>query len=198
MTNEPQLILASSSPHRARALSVLGIGFATQAPAVTESRAEGETAQQLSLRLGLAKAQSVQDKHPQAIVIGSDQVGLCEDQFLGKPGSVARAQRQLEFLSGKTAEFFTSIAIVGQARAPWTHCTLTSVKFRAYDASVAAAYVSVDEPMDCAGSFKSEGLGIALFEWVRSDDPTALVGLPMIALTSALQHFGINPIARHR
>lgn len=191
-----QLILASSSPHRARALQTLGLEFETCAPNLDESPVAGESAEELSRRLGLSKAQAVQVMFPRAVIIGSDQVGLCEGQMLGKPGSIDAACTQLEFLSGKTAQFFTSLAVTSPTRSPCIDCTLTEIKFRPISRSTAQAYVEIDSPLDCAGSFKSESLGIALFEWIRSSDPTALVGLPMIALVSALLGTGINPIAR--
>ena len=192
---QKQLILASSSPHRARALRTLGIEFEVSAPNVDESPVAGESAEHLSQRLSLSKAQTVQTKFPLAVVIGSDQVGMCEGQMLGKPGSIEAARSQLEFLSGKTAQFFTSLSVVSPTMSPCNGCTMTELRFRPITRATAQAYVEIDSPLDCAGSFKSESLGIALFEWIRSSDPTALVGLPMIALVTALHSAGINPIA---
>jgi septum formation protein len=196
MISTPEIVLASSSRYRARALEVLGVPFDRVAPDVDETSMPGERPEELSLRLAAEKARAVVARRPSAIVIGSDQVGVCEERILGKPGSFDNAVAQLQLLSGRVATFYTSLVVLSPQAAPWESSSTTELKFRDISEAEARTYVELDDPIDCAGSFKSESLGIALFELIRADDPSALVGLPMISLVSALRGVGVNPLSR--
>jgi septum formation protein len=187
------LVLASSSRYRRDALANLGIGFSTDAPEVDEAPRPGEAPEALAMRLALAKAQAVADRHPGALVIGSDQVAHLEGRLLGKPGTPARAAEQLRAASGRCVEFLTAVCLVGApGRAPATHLDRTSVHFRTLTDPEITRYLSADEPWDCAGAFRCERLGIALFDRVNSDDPTALVGIPLIAVARMLRESGLD------
>ena len=190
-----RLILASTSPYRRELLRRLRLPFASEAPGVEETRTPGEAPGPLALRLALAKAASVAARHPGAVVIGSDQVAECQGHVLGKPGSAERACEQLRQASGATVVFHTAVAVLhadGATRE--THTDLTRVRFRRLGAEEIARYVALDEPYDCAGSFRSEGLGVALFESIETADPTGLVGLPLVWLSGALARAGLNPL----
>ncbi len=187
------LILASTSPYRRELLTRLGLPFEVAHPQVGEAPLPGETAAALAQRLAHAKAAAVAREHPQAVVIGSDQVCSAGSRLLGKPGSVAAACAQLAELRGAEAEFLTALCVIAGARTLQTTVP-TTVRFRALSAAQIARYVEREQPLDCAGSFKAEGLGIALFESLRSDDPTALIGLPLIALTRCLRELGLDPL----
>jgi septum formation protein len=190
------LILASTSPYRRALLERLRLPFAAEAPGVEESATPGEAAGPLALRLALAKAASVARRHPGAVVIGSDQVAECRGRVLGKPHTAERAREQLAAASGATVVFHTAVALVhGDGVTEETHTDLTRVRFRRLLAAEIERYVALDAPLDCAGSFRSEGLGVALFEAVESEDPTALVGLPLIWVAAALRRAGLNPLA---
>lgn len=190
------LVLASTSPYRAALLRRLGLEFAVCPPGVDETAADGECAAVLATRLARAKAQSVSRHHARSLVIGSDQTLAVDGELLGKPGSPQAAARQLRRLSGRTAQFQTAVCL---AHAENGHlleaCVPTRVTFRALSSAEIDAYVAREPAFDCAGSFKGEGLGIALCERMSSDDPTALVGLPLIALCSLLRRAGLNPLA---
>ncbi|HUO95994.1 MAG TPA: Maf family nucleotide pyrophosphatase [Steroidobacteraceae bacterium] len=190
-----RLILASTSPYRRELLRRLRLPFASEAPGVEETRTPGEAPGPLALRLALAKAAAVAARHPGAVVIGSDQVAECQGHVLGKPGSAERACEQLRQASGATVVFHTAVAVLhadGATRE--THTDLTRVRFRRLGAEEIARYVALDEPYDCAGSFRSEGLGVALFESIETADPTGLVGLPLVWLSGALARAGLNPL----
>lgn len=181
----PDLILASTSPYRRALLERLRLPFKVVRPEVAEDHLPGEQPIERARRLSLLKAKTVADRHPGAVVIGSDQVCALGDRILDKPGDAARCRAQLSALSGNTAHFFTGCA-VGSG----VHVDTTSVVFRSLDAHEIARYVESEQPFDCAGGFKVEALGISLFERVESSDPTALVGLPLIWLAAALRAAG--------
>lgn len=185
-----RLILASTSPYRRELLQRLDIAFDAIAPQVDEQRLAGEAADALALRLAAAKAQAVATQHPQAIVIGSDQTALCGERLLGKPISMDNAREQLAWQSGREAVFHTAVAVVwgGTVQA---RCIDTRVRFRRLSAAEIDRYLRVDQPLDCAGSAKIERLGIALVDVVESTDPTALIGLPLIATCALLRAAGL-------
>ncbi len=188
------LWLASTSRYRRALLARLGVEFQVAAPDVAETRLPGEAPAELARRLALAKARAVAERHPDALVIGSDQVCALGDQVLGKPGDAAAAREQLAAQSGQVVTFHTAVALVGIAAGCWRqHVDATRCTFRVLEAAEIAAYVAAEAPLDCAGSFKVEGLGIALFERVDSADPTALVGLPLIWVAQALREVRAMP-----
>jgi septum formation protein len=190
------IVLASTSPWRRELLGRLGLPFAVESPGVDETPAPGEDGRATAQRLARAKAHAVAVRHPGALVIGSDQVCLAGARVLGKPGSAAAACAQLASLSGQRAVFATALCVLdGAGRREFDGCVDTTVDFLALDAARIARYVAREQPLDCAGSFKVEGLGISLFESVRSEDPTALVGLPMILLCRFLRAAGVEPLA---
>jgi MAF protein len=187
-----KLILASSSRYRAEVLRKLGLPFDTLSPDVDETPRPAESPEALVLRLSQAKARIVADQHPDALVIGSDQVAVSEGDILGKPGTEERARAQLTRLSGKPVLFHTGLCLLdaqtGRARSA---VVVTAVTFRALTAPEIHDYVERERPLDCAGSFKSEGLGIALFEAIEGPDPNALIGLPLIELCRMLRAAGV-------
>lgn len=182
------LILASTSPYRAELLRRLRLPFDVRSPEVDESPLHNESPSNLALRLALAKANAVAAKIASGLVIGSDQVAHCGGQLLGKPGGHEAAVAQLRLMRGRKTTFDTALAVVdaGSGRAQ-TALVSTIVLLRQVSDAEIEAYVTIDRPYDCAGSAKSEGLGIALMESIEGDDPTALVGLPLIALTRMLR-----------
>jgi septum formation protein len=188
------LILASTSPYRRELLVRLHLPFDTVDPQVDETPLPGETPLQLATRLAAAKARAGGLGRPDAIVIGSDQVADLDGAALGKPGSHAAALAQVQQMRGKTLRFHTAVAV---ARGPELVADVATVTVRVRDVSDAAIerYLRLDQPYDCAGSAKVESLGIALLEAVESDDPTALIGLPLIRTCALLRHFGLDPLA---
>jgi septum formation protein len=188
----PRLILASTSVYRRELLARLRVPFECLAPGCDEARLPDEPAAALASRLARLKADTVAARHPGSIVIGSDQVAVRGDDLLGKPGTVARCTEQLLLSSGREVAFLTAVHVVdvrhGHAEA---HLDRTLVRFRTLDAGEIARYVAADQPLDCAGGFKAESLGIGLFERIDSADPTALTGLPLIWLSGALRRAGI-------
>lgn len=192
-TAAPAVILASSSPHRAELLARLGLAFEAVSPEVDESPRPGEDAQTLVVRLAAAKARAVADIRPGALVIGSDQVAVCGGDVLGKPGTAERARAQLARLSGQSVTFLTGLCVLdADAGEATTALVPTRVEFRHLADDEISSYVARDRPLDCAGAFKSEGLGIALFDAVESQDPTALIGLPLIELCRMLRQAGVD------
>lgn len=186
-----QLILASTSPYRRALLERLQLPFQCVAPEVDESPQPGETAAQLAQRLASAKAEAVSRRFPDALVIGSDQVACLDGRLLGKPGGHERAREQLRASSGRTVEFFTGVALARQEPAFRAAQTVPfQVHFRTLSDAEIEHYLARETPWDCAGSFKCEGLGIALFERLAGDDPTSLEGLPLIALCHLLKRAG--------
>ena len=195
----PPLILASTSRYRQELLSRLRLPFEVLAPEIDESALPGEAPPQLALRLALAKARAVAERRPEAVVIGSDQVADLDGEALGKPGTHERAVRQLQRMRGRELQFHTAIAVV-RADAGFEQSALSSVTvgFRALDDEEIEHYLRAEQPYDCAGSAKCETLGIALLERIDSDDPTALVGLPLIRTSELLRRAGIDPLRRRR
>jgi septum formation protein len=186
----PELILASSSRYRAELLARLGLPFSQQSPDIDETPGRDESAVPLAQRLALAKAQAIAQRAPGAWVIGSDQVAACEGSLLGKPGNRERAVEQLRFLSGKHAAFVTALALVRVGGETHRDFDTTVVRFRKLAESEIERYVDAEPAYDCAGSAKIEGLGIALTAEVQSRDPTALIGLPLIATARLLRKAG--------
>jgi len=190
------LILASTSRYRAALLERLGLPFRVAAPRVAEDQRPGEAPAARASRLALAKAQAVAATHPGCWVLGSDQVADCDGRILEKPGTVENCREQLAACSGRSVAFFTAAALMRDGTDSVNqHVDRTSVRFRNLSAADIARYVERDRPLDCAGGFRCEGLGIALFEGIESDDPTALVGLPLIWVARALRDAGLDPLA---
>ncbi|HSM99910.1 MAG TPA: Maf family nucleotide pyrophosphatase [Rudaea sp.] len=191
------LVLASTSRYRRELLARLTADFRCMAPDVGEKPLAGENPAALADRLALAKAQAVAANSSDAIVIGSDQVAHIDGaaEIFGKPGTPENAHAQLAACSGRVVLFRTSVCAVDTRHPPHrlrTAQDTTRVHFRTLDAGTIARYVERERPLDCAGSFKCEGLGIALFERIESEDPTALIGLPLIALCRLLRELGIE------
>jgi 7-methyl-GTP pyrophosphatase len=182
-----QLVLASTSPYRSALLERLGLTFQVAAPGVPETQLPGESPVAMAVRLARAKALAVGAAFPAALVIGCDQVADCEGQILGKPGDHARAAAQLRSLSGREAVFHTALCVLDTRSGSTSGRVVPSrVRFRRLDEATIERYLVREKPYDCAGSAKAEGLGIALIERIESDDPTALIGLPLIALVGLL------------
>ena len=187
------LILASTSRYRKSLLERLQIPFRCQAPGTDESPLAGEAPEAMARRLALSKAWAVAQDNPESLVIGSDQVASLEGRPVGKPGNHARAREQLHHSSGKSIIFYTGLALI-RASDGFEHssCVAFTVHFRELSEAQIEAYLAKEQPFDCAGSFKCEGLGIALFASTEGEDITALEGLPLIALTSALSAAGLE------
>ena len=198
MMNEagaPALILASTSRYRRELLARLVPAFDVVAPQVAEDAGYGEVPALLAQRLAREKAHEVARRHPGMLVIGSDQVAELDGLAIGKPGSAGAARDQLVACSGRELSFHTAVCLVdtrGAEARLQTAADLTRVVFRVLDPDEIARYVAAEQPLDCAGSFKAEGLGITLFERIESIDPTALVGLPLIALAHMLRAAGLT------
>ena len=187
------LILGSSSRYRKELLSRLKIPFEVAAPEVDETPLSNETPRDLALRLALAKARAVASQNPEAVVIGADQVADLEGLPLGKPGNHANAVKQLQRMRGKTVIFQTALSVVCLATGfEQTDLAAVKVTFRDLTDAEIEAYLMAEEPYDCAGSAKSEGLGIALLAAIDNDDPTALVGLPLIRTCHMLSAAGVK------
>lgn len=185
------LVLASTSPFRRELLTRLGLGFATAAPEVDETPRRGETPDALVRRLSEAKARAVGETC-RGLIIGSDQVATTGSDILGKPGTHERAVAQLQHLSGKTVTFHTGLCLLNSESGELQLDVVPyRVVFRQLDDERIERYLQHDRPYNCAGSFKSEGLGITLFERMQGDDPTALIGLPLIRLTTMLARAGM-------
>lgn len=190
------LILASTSRYRRELLSRLRLPFAVEAPGVDETPRPGEPPAALAQRLALEKARAVAVRHPDSLVIGSDQVADLAGQPLGKPGSHARAVEQLRRMSGQRVVFQTALAVVRQDTGfEAVDLAAVTVTFRTLSDDEIQTYLRLDEPYDCAGSARSESLGVALLTAIDSDDPTALVGLPLIRTCALLRAAGLNPLA---
>lgn len=187
----PLIVLASSSPYRRDLLDRFLDSYEAVDPEVDETNVDELPPKKLSRHLARKKAEAVAVNSRNALIIGADQVAVLEDKVLGKPGSHARAVEQLLAASGKSVTFMTSVCIldpVGRAR--YEHTDKTVVRFRDFDRRLADAYLRHDQPYDCAGSFKLEGAGFVLFESVQTDDPTGLIGLPMIWVADRLLKLG--------
>jgi len=190
--NDKKLILASSSRYRRELLSRLRLPFESVSPQVDEAPVSQESPADTARRLARQKAEAVAQGHWEALIIGSDQVATLGGGALGKPGSHARAVEQLQAMSGREVEFHTAICLLDAATGQRQERTVPySVRFRRLSPAVIERYLTLEQPYDCAGSAKVEALGISLLEWMRGDDPTALIGLPLIALTSMLANAGV-------
>lgn len=188
-----KLVLASTSAYRRALLERFGLPFVTARPEVDETPLPGETPPATANRLAIAKARAVAEDHADALIIGSDQVAHLGDEVFGKPGTVERAIAQLQRMRGKTVVFHTALALVNtRSGAMRTDSVPTRVVFRDLSDAEIVRYVEKERPLDCAGSAKSEGLGITLLESLSGDDPTALVGLPLIALARMLRAEGVT------
>ena len=190
--NIPRLVLASTSPYRRELLGRLQLPFEVCAPETDETPLPGEAPAATAERLAIGKAAAVADKYPDALIIGSDQVAYCGNQRYGKPGNRENARLQLRSLSGKIAVFHTGLCLLN-VRSGRRHLrgVATEARFRELSDAEIERYMDKENALNCSGSARSEGLGISLLEWMRSDDPTALVGLPLIALTEMLRAEGI-------
>lgn len=192
----PPLVLGSTSPYRRELLARLRLDFRVDAPRVDETPHHGEAPAQLAQRLALEKAQDVATRHPGAVVIGADQVADLDGQPIGKPGTHDRAVAQLQAMRGRQVVFHTAVAVV-RTDTGFAEGLLApvAVTFRALTDAEIDRYLRLEQPYDCAGSAKCETLGIALLERIASDDPTALVGLPLMRTCALLRLAGIDPLA---
>lgn len=187
------LVLASTSPYRRELLSRLGLAFESVAPKVDESRHDGEAPEALVQRLAEAKARAVAVRYPDALLIGSDQVAVIDGEILGKPGTHDAAAVQLRRLSGHKVSFLTGLCLLNSATGRVRLDMIPfHVVFRTLNDGMIERYLKREQPYNCAGSFKSEGLGIVLFERLEGDDPTALIGLPLIRLSRMLEAEGLS------
>ena len=190
-----KLVLASTSPFRRAILEKLGLPFETRAPQTDETRLADETPERLVRRLSEAKARAVAGEFPDALIIGSDQVAVIDDEILGKPGTHENAVAQLQRTSGRTVRFFTGLCLLNAATG---NCQLEVVPFDVVFRKLSDAqienYLQKEKPYNCAGSFKSEALGIALFEKLQGDDPNTLMGLPLIRLVRMLEKENLKVI----
>ncbi len=192
---QKKIILASSSPYRRQLLNRLQLDYEWRSPDIDETAAGGESASEYVRRLAEAKARHIAKACPDAVVIGSDQCALLDNRILGKPGSFDNALRQLREAQGKTVRFHTAVCVLALdsgyralEEVPF------EVDFRQLDDSQLQHYLRVEEPYQCAGGFKSEGYGICLFSRLRGDDPTALIGLPLLRLTAMLEAAGVKVV----
>lgn len=188
--DQPPLVLGSTSPYRRELLARLGLDFGVDRPGVEEAPRAGEAPRALVERLAREKALAVAQRHPGAWVIGSDQLAELDGVVLGKPGDRTRAVAQLAAMSGRAVDFLTAVCLARDGAVAALHTDRTTVRFRALGADEIGRYLDAETPYDCAGSFKSEGRGIALFEAIETRDPTALVGLPLIATARLLREAG--------
>lgn len=192
MPPKSKLILASGSRYRAELLRRLGIAFTQQASDVDEAEQPGEAPAALALRLAVEKAQVIAARNPGCWVLGSDQVAALAQNRFGKPGTRTRAIQQLKLLSGRTAQFVTAVALLRHGEPARTAVDTTVVRYRKLSAAEIERYVDAEPAFDCAGSAKVEGLGITLCESVETRDPTALIGLPLIATRALLAEAGFQ------
>lgn len=190
---QKQLVLASTSPYRRELLGRLGLSFEVANPETDETPLPGESPTATALRLSEAKARAVAQQYPEALIIGSDQVAVMDGRVFGKPGTHARAVEQLRTLSGKTVNFFTGLCVLNAKTGEAEVCGVpTLVGFRELGDAEIENYLRREPAYNCAGSAKSEGLGIALLSRIHGDDPNALVGLPLIALCDLLRKHGMT------
>ena len=187
------LILASTSRYRRALLGRLGIPFECVSPQVDDARQPGESAVDMTARLSRLKAEAVSRLHPAAVVIGSDQVALRGSEILGKPGTVERCRDQLALSAGRDVVVLTAVHVIdGPSGRTDSHVDRTTVSFRDLTPEEIERYIERDKPLDCAGGFKAESLGIALFERIESSDPTGLTGLPLAWVCGALRRAGLR------
>ncbi|HAZ61340.1 MAG TPA: septum formation protein Maf [Gammaproteobacteria bacterium] len=193
----PMIILASGSSSRRTLLERLRLPFEVIPADVDETPLPSEAAAELASRLSFLKAEVVAARYPGAVVIGSDQVGECRGTRLSKPGTAQRAEEQLHLIQGSTVDFYSGVTVIdGRTRRTWTavgHCEL---RLRPLDREQIRRYVALDRPLASAGAFLAESLGSCLFEWARADDPTTLLGMPLIRLCAFLREAGIDPLTR--
>ncbi|MBZ0333857.1 Maf family protein [Marinobacter sp. AL4B] len=190
------ILLASSSPYRKQLLERLNLPFDCASPDIDESPTPAENAETLAVRLATEKARALAKSHPNTLLIGSDQVATLPDgSLLNKPNSHEQAVKQLTRSSGQCVQFCTGLAVLdSQTGDLKTHCELFTVRFRNLSRDEITGYLNKEQPYDCAGSFKMEGLGITLFSSLEGQDPNSLIGLPLIALAGMLREFGVNPL----
>ncbi|WP_049721605.1 Maf family protein [Gilvimarinus polysaccharolyticus] len=190
------LILASSSPYRQTLLRQLGLDFIAEAPDIDETALTNEAPEALAQRLACHKARALKGRHPNALIIGSDQVAWCDGKQLNKPGNFDNALTQLQHSRGKTVTFYTGLCLYNSSDDS-QQLSVESYRatFRSLSNNQLRSYLSREQPYDCAGSFKCEGLGISLFTSLAGDDPNTLIGLPLIRLTSMLCAAGLDPLA---
>ncbi|AKE52004.1 Maf family protein [Kangiella geojedonensis] len=194
-TNSKNIVLASSSPYRKELLSRVLNDFSCESPDIDETPFPDEEPVEHVARLAEQKAMTVSLNHPDSIIIGSDQICVLGGQILGKPHTETKAIEQLQACSGKTVIFYTSLCVLESGQQAKTiDVVVTEVSFRVLEKDEIERYVQREQPLDCAGSFKCEGLGIALFESLSSKDPTALIGLPLITLAQSLRKLGVQVI----
>ena len=191
---QPLLVLASSSPYRQAQLESLGLSFESRPADVDETPKPKELPMQLAMRLAKHKAEKVNALYPNSVVIGADQVCAHQDTALGKPLTHERARHQLKKLSGSIVTFYSAVSVRNSDQQV-AFTVETEVEFRSLSDVEIESYLQLDQPYDCAGAIKSEQRGSLLFRRVTSDDPTALIGLPLIKLGEALRSFGINPLS---
>ena len=190
-----QIVLASTSPYRRELLEKLGIPFTTASPQVDETPIPGENARQLVVRLAQAKAQALSKEYPNHLIIGSDQVCVLEGKIVGKPHTEEKAVEQLLTTRNSIVTFYTGLALYNSASGNLqVICEPFDVHFRHLSEQEIRNYVRKEQPLQCAGSFKSEGLGITLFDRLSGKDPNTLVGLPLISLCEMLNNEGCNPL----
>jgi septum formation protein len=188
----PKIVLGSTSPFRRALLEKLGVNFEVDSPDIDEQQQSGESPERLVTRLATEKAKAVANNHQKALVIGSDQVACIDDQILGKPGNRENAINQLSLASGRKVTFYTGLCLLNSTTGVnQVLCEPFHVYFRPLKLQQIERYLDAEEPYNCAGSFKSEGLGIALFSRLEGDDPNSLIGLPLIRLISFLEKEGI-------
>ena len=193
------LVLASSSTYRKELLKKLQLNFICAHPEIDESKKKGESPTEMALRLAKEKAATLTTTYPKHLIIASDQVAMLEKMQLKKPGNHSNAIKQLQLSSGKPVKFYTSVCILntstGEFKSAIDTCT---VHFKKLTKQQIINYINLEQPYDCAGSFKSEGLGIALFDRIQGDDPNALIGLPLIKLIALLNAFDIDVLSKEQ
>lgn len=199
MPTLPKILLASTSAYRRTLLEKLNLPFSCAAPNIDESAHLNESPELLVKRLAEAKAQMLRHAHPNHLIIGSDQVCVIEGNITGKPHTFENAQRQLRNASGKIVTFYTGLSLLDtRTQEAATICELFEVSFRELTDEEIDNYLAIEQPYDCAGSFKCEGLGISLFSQLNGRDPNTLIGLPLIALLELLRAKGVNPLLRQQ
>lgn len=187
-----KIILASTSSYRRKLLNKIRLDFACIGSHIDESPYPNETAQSLTTRLAIAKAQALATQYPNHLIIGSDQAATCNGHTLGKPGSFEKAVQQLEIQSGQAVSFYTGLCVFNSSNGQYlTDSDCCTVHFRNLTTQQIERYLTIDQPFDCAGSFKSEGYGITLIKEISGTDPNALIGLPLIKLINLLDQFGL-------
>jgi septum formation protein len=192
LSRPPKLVLASTSRYRRALLERYGVAFEAISPGVDETRLPNEEPIELAHRLARLKAEAVAARCPRSLVIGSDQLAACGRQVLGKPENEERCRDQLQLMSGQRVDFYTAVHVIDTEKPEHqAHLDVTTVQFRRLSNAEIQRYVARDKPFDCAGGFKVEGLGITMFERIDSQDPTALIGLPLIWLAGALRRGGV-------